>query len=122
MKLFSLILMLSFLSAAINSKIYNNSWAVIVGINEYAEPDPKPTTLQLDPSAEEKQVEQLRDVKQKRDLSKVKRSLMLLHDVAKTDDNTMPATLECVENYCTIGEISNILRDVFGEHQQLSTL
>jgi methylmalonyl-CoA mutase N-terminal domain/subunit len=109
-------------SAYAHQKQVENNEKIIVGINEYAEPDTKPTTLQIDPSAEEKQVEQLRDIKQKRDLSKVKRSLMLLHDVATTDDNTMPATLECVENYCTIGEISNILRGVFGEHQQLRTL
>jgi len=109
-------------SAYAHQKQVENNEKIIVGINEYAEPDTKPTTLQIDPSAEKKQVEQLRDIKQKRDLSKVKRSLMLLHDVATTDDNTMPATLECVENYCTIGEISNILRGVFGEHQQLRTL
>lgn len=109
-------------SAYAHQKQVENNEKIIVGINEYAEPDTKPTTLQIDPSAEEKQVEQLRDIKQKRDLSKVKRSLMLLRDVATTDDNTMPATLECVENYCTIGEISNILRGVFGEHQQLRTL
>jgi methylmalonyl-CoA mutase N-terminal domain/subunit len=45
----------------------------------------------------------------------VKAALERLEQVAKTDNNTVPAILECVESYCTLGEISQVFRGVFGE-------
>jgi methylmalonyl-CoA mutase N-terminal domain/subunit len=45
-----------------------------------------------------------------------------LEDVARSDDNTIPATLECVESYCTLGEICQVFRDVMGEHDGATTL
>ena len=38
-----------------------------------------------------------------------------LEQVAQTEENTVPAILECVENYCTLGEISQVFRGIFGE-------
>ena len=43
-----------------------------------------------------------------------------LEGVARGDDNTVPAILECVESYCTLGEISRVFRDVFGEQEQIA--
>jgi len=40
--------------------------------------------------------------------------------VARTDDNTVPAILECVESYCTLGEISEVFRSVFGEQKEIA--
>ena len=48
-------------------------------------------------------------------------TLQNLREVAKTADNTVPAILDCVEAYATIGEISDVLREVFGEQQELTT-
>jgi methylmalonyl-CoA mutase N-terminal domain/subunit len=49
-------------------------------------------------------------------------SLTRLEQVARGDENTVPAILECVESYCTLGEVCQVFRNVFGEHQQLGEI
>ena len=44
-----------------------------------------------------------------------------LIEVARGDANTLPAILDCVESYCTIGEISDVFRGVFGEQEEFRT-
>ncbi len=48
-------------------------------------------------------------------------ALERLERVAQTDENTVPAILECVESYCTLGEISGVFRSVFGEQEESFT-
>ena len=56
-------------------------------------------------------------MKSKRDQVKVKACLAKIESCARGTDNLMPAVLEAVENYCSLGEISDILRKVYGEYK-----
>jgi methylmalonyl-CoA mutase N-terminal domain/subunit len=56
-------------------------------------------------------------LKQKRNNDAAQTSLSKLATVAKSTENLMPTVLECVENYCTLGEIADVLRNEFGEYK-----
>ena len=92
---------------------------VIVGVNKYVSDYAKITNmLRVNPEVERKQKERLAQVKRDRDNARVERVLKGLEDVARSDDNTIPALLECVEAYATIGEMSDTLRKVFGTQKE----
>ncbi|HEX6348270.1 MAG TPA: methylmalonyl-CoA mutase family protein [Candidatus Dormibacteraeota bacterium] len=105
---------------------YKHSMAVesgerlIVGENIFESADePPPTRLyQHDPAVLEEQVKRLQEVRARRDAPQVARSLDVLRASARGGDNLMPATVECVRAYCTIGEIMGVLRDEFGTFQE----
>ncbi len=63
------------------------------------------------------QTEKLNALKEKRDKEEVAKCLESLHQKAVHNENLMPAVLEAVENSCTLGEIADELRKVFGEHK-----
>ena len=89
---------------------------VIVGVNRYvSETPPIAGLLKVDPALARHQVEGLQQLRRDRDNVVVEKSLTHLAEVARSDDNTVPVILECVENYCTLGEICGVFRDVFGE-------
>ena len=89
---------------------------VVVGVNRYQMPAPPVEDLQaIDPEETRKQLERLARVRKERDGAVVEAALTRLHDVASGSDNTVPAILECVEAYATVGEIADVLRGVFGE-------
>jgi methylmalonyl-CoA mutase N-terminal domain/subunit len=46
-------------------------------------------------------------------------ALARLEEVARSTDNTVPAILECVESYCTLGEVCQVFRSVFGEQREM---
>ena len=88
----------------------------IVGVNRFAtEEVPIEGLLRVNEEAAKTQIGRLEKLRNGRDDGKVKASLERLEQVAKTNDNTVPAILECVESYCTLGEISQVFRGVFGE-------
>lgn len=93
---------------------------VIVGVNKFQmdEDVKKREILKVDPELEKKQVERLKRLKERRDNEKVKKSLQKIKEVASTDENLFPYVLEAVKAYATVGEISNALRDVFGEYTE----
>ena len=94
---------------------------VVVGVNRYQTPTPPIEKLQtIDAGETRKQLERLAKVKQERDAAAVEAALGRLEEVAKGSENTMPAILECVEAYATVGEISDVFRNIFGEQQELS--
>ncbi len=94
---------------------------VVVGVNRYQGPSPPVGRLQeIDPDQTRKQVERLKRVRQERDGPASRAALHRLQDVARGDDNTMPAILECVEAYATLGEIADTLRSVFGEQREFA--
>ena len=96
---------------------------VIVGVNQYAgESPPIPGLLKLDPQMTRHQVEALALLRIERDNTTVKKSLARLEKVARTDENTVPAILECVESYCTLGEICDVFRSVFGEQTEYTAI
>ena len=93
---------------------------VIVGVNRYvSETPPIPGLLRVDPELQRRQIERLQELRRERDNEVSNKSLARLQDVARCEENTVPVILECVENYCTLGEICNVLRGVFGEQQEI---
>ncbi|HXX79778.1 MAG TPA: methylmalonyl-CoA mutase family protein, partial [Ktedonobacteraceae bacterium] len=91
----------------------------IVGVNDYVvEEEIKVPTLYIDRVAEMGHLERLSRVRRERDNSAVKRSLENLRRVAEGTENTMPAIIEAVKTYATLGEIMDIFRSVFGEYME----
>jgi methylmalonyl-CoA mutase, N-terminal domain len=93
---------------------------VIVGVNKYAmedEPSQVPT-LVIDESVREHQVERLQQTRDRRDVGAVSNALEKLRSAAQNNENTMPATIEAVRAYATLGEICSALRDVYGIYEE----
>jgi methylmalonyl-CoA mutase N-terminal domain/subunit len=94
---------------------------VVVGVNKFVSSYPKPSgLLRLDPEVAKRQKERLARVKQERNGDAVSAALKKLEGAARGTENTMPAFLECVAAYATIGEICDVLRDVFGEQREIA--
>ena len=94
---------------------------IVVGVNKYREPEPEEPAiplLSLDPRTEEIQKERLARVKRERDTARVQKLLGELQEVARTDENLMPITIECVKAHATLGEIVNALKEVFGLYRE----
>jgi methylmalonyl-CoA mutase N-terminal domain/subunit len=86
----------------------------VVGVNKFISPYPKIVgLLRVKPEVEKRQKERTAQVRKDRDNNNVNRTLKRLEDVARSNDNTMPAFLECVEAYATAGEICDVLRKTF---------
>ncbi len=92
---------------------------LIVGVNAYQlEDEPPIDILYIGDDLAEKQVAFLNSVKDQRDPGSVARTLDALKRGAAGSENTMPLILDCVKAYCTVGEISDALRDVFGTYEE----
>ena len=94
---------------------------IIVGVNDYKieEKECPIELLRVDPGVEKKQVDSLQQLKRQRDSEKVKEALEKLHYAAEKDVNLMPAIIDAVKAYATLGEISDALRTVYGEYKEL---
>jgi methylmalonyl-CoA mutase N-terminal domain/subunit len=91
----------------------------VVGVNKFVSPYPKITgLLRVKPEVEKRQRERTAQVRKERNDDNVSRALRRLEDVAGSTDNTMPAFLECVEAYATLGEICNVLRKIFSTQKE----
>jgi methylmalonyl-CoA mutase N-terminal domain/subunit len=92
---------------------------VVIGVNKFASTQPEVTGLQrIDPEQTKKQLARVAEVKRSRDQAKTNAALSNLEKVAKGTDNTMPAVLECVEAYASLGEICGVFRRIFGEQKE----
>lgn len=91
---------------------------IIVGVNKFqvASEDHIPI-LKVDDSIRTLQSAKLAKLRSNRDNAKVDQCLQELNDKAVSGDNLMPAVLEAVESKCTLGEIADTLREVFGEYK-----
>jgi len=92
----------------------------IVGVNKY-EMEDEPTevpTLVIDESVRRHQLERLERTRTKRDNGAVSKTLDRLRKAALVNENTMPATIEAVRAYATLGEICSALRDVYGIYEE----
>ncbi|HDY76181.1 MAG TPA: methylmalonyl-CoA mutase, partial [Candidatus Marinimicrobia bacterium] len=90
---------------------------IIVGVNKYqSDEDVNPNLLTIDQQAVEKQIQRVKDFKSKRNNDHVNNRLSELKTIASGSDNIMPAIIECVKHNCTLGEISDALRLIFGEY------
>jgi methylmalonyl-CoA mutase N-terminal domain/subunit len=97
--------------------------SVIVGVNKFTEKDEKPIELlQVDETAERRQVEKLREVKIRRSASEVEKALAGLKKAAERTENTMPFILDAVRAYATVGEIAAAMGEVFGSYTETSVL
>ena len=97
-----------------------NKEEIVVGVNEFQveEEIPVDNILKVDPEVEEKQKERLRKLRERRDNSAVERALERVKKAARSGENLMPPIIEAVRVYATVGEISDALREVFGEYTE----
>lgn len=92
---------------------------VIVGVNKYALPEDKPIPyLRIDERVEQEQVERVRRVKAHRDMSRVERRLKQLAEACRQGQNVMPVLIDAVKDYVSLGEISDVYRQVFGVYRE----
>jgi methylmalonyl-CoA mutase, N-terminal domain len=87
----------------------------VVGVNKFPAPSEPLDVFRVDPAAESAQIQAVSRLRGRRDVAAVKRTLRGLHDAACAGDNILPATIEAVTVYATIGEIVDVLRDVHGD-------
>jgi methylmalonyl-CoA mutase N-terminal domain/subunit len=99
-------------------KEFDRGERVAIGVNKYRIESKIPFgAFRIDPAIEQKQIERLNQVKKERNAKAVREALEFVREVAKGDENLVPPVLEAVRAYATVGEICNVLRDVFGEYQ-----
>jgi methylmalonyl-CoA mutase N-terminal domain/subunit len=91
---------------------------IIVGVNQFTTQDKNDIPiLKIDEKIRAQQIEKLNLLKASRDDQKVKASLAAIKQAAMGTTNLMPIVVEAVENLCTLGEIADTLRSVYGEYQ-----
>ncbi|MBU5257273.1 methylmalonyl-CoA mutase family protein [Tissierella praeacuta] len=92
---------------------------IVVGVNKFQiEETDKKELLKVDKTVEINQKEKLKKLRAERNNEEVERKLNLLKEKANTEENLMPFILDAVKAYATLGEVCNVLREVFGEYQQ----
>ncbi len=93
---------------------------VIVGVNRFTTaPKPIDKLFRVDPSWVKRQQERTREVRAARDQQAAAAALKRLERAVNSGENTMPVLVECVEAYCTIGEICDLLRNLWGEMREV---
>jgi methylmalonyl-CoA mutase N-terminal domain/subunit len=113
----------------IQSEIQNAAYAyqqevergerVVVGVNKFRmEGEKPPITFRVDPAIEAQQIGRLRDLRASRAAAAVEEKLAALEQAARGSDNLMPRIMEACAALATVGEISDRLRIVFGEHRE----
>jgi methylmalonyl-CoA mutase, N-terminal domain len=96
----------------------NKGTRIIVGVNKFtAEEKPFTKHLVIDDSIRELQIQKLKKLRVERNNQNVTECLSKIEDAAKENSNLMPHIIEAVENYATLGEVSDVMRKVFGEYQ-----
>jgi methylmalonyl-CoA mutase, N-terminal domain len=92
-----------------------------IGVNKYVDEDEPDVELhEYDQETQLKQVESLRRVKAERSDSEVSRTLNALERAAQEKRNVMPVLVDCCKAYCTVGEMADVFRQVFGEFREPS--
>ncbi|MBI2858590.1 MAG: methylmalonyl-CoA mutase [Chloroflexi bacterium] len=92
---------------------------IIVGMNKFVFAAGKvPGVMKIDQQMVQSQLVRLAQVKQSRDNARVQATLAILKEVADSRENIMPAILECVETYASLGEVCDVLRSVFGTQKE----
>ena len=93
---------------------------VIVGVNDFVLKGEKLTIpiLDMDPEGEVRQFNRLKKLREERDHNKWETTLDKLRTAAESDENLMPYILDAAKAYATLGEICDVMRDVFGEYEE----
>jgi methylmalonyl-CoA mutase N-terminal domain/subunit len=90
---------------------------VVVGVNRFTiEEETSVPVLRIDPELERQQIERLSGVRARRDASATRDALGRVEQAARGEDNLVPHIIRAVEASATLGEISDLLRSVFGEY------
>lgn len=91
---------------------------IIVGVNKFQVKETGSIPLfRIDDSIRQIQMEKLASLRRRRDPARCDSVLQDLNDKASAGENIMPVVVEAVENFCTLGEIADTLREVFGEYK-----
>ena len=91
---------------------------VVVGVNDFvSDVENAPDIQKIDKKAVNKQIERLKKFKAQRDEQIIDKATKNLKDSIDNNKNIMPSIINCVEANMTLGEISNLLRNEFGEYQ-----
>ncbi len=97
--------------------------AIVVGVNKFQTDEAETIPImRIDEQIERDQVKRLQALRAKRDRQKAESALVNLKEAAGNDENLLPRILDCVENFVTVGEISNCLRSVWGEYLEAVTV
>ena len=100
-------------------KSIDNKKQIVVGVNKYKNETPeKINTFDIDLDSADQQIESLKIYKNNRDNNSVNTKLSELKTLAKSDKNIMPGLIKCIHGQCTLGEMSDALREIFGDHEQ----
>jgi methylmalonyl-CoA mutase N-terminal domain/subunit len=95
---------------------------VVVGVNAYKAEDPPVTIMKIDPALETQQVARLKAFRARRDDTAARQAVDAVRAGAKGTENLMPLILTAVKAQATLGEISDAMRDVFGEYRETVVL
>ena len=94
--------------------------SIVVGVNRYTVDEPsKIDTLQMDPEMESRQIDRVRRIRAARDAGEWRAALDAVSHAARGTDNLVPPIVRAVEAQATLGEISDAMRQVFGEHREI---
>ncbi len=92
---------------------------VVVGVNRFTNESQKAIpTYKVDEALERKQIERLHAIRSRRDPEKWQAAIRAVEEAARSSENLMPRIIHAVESYCTVGEISDAMRRVFGEYRE----
>jgi methylmalonyl-CoA mutase N-terminal domain/subunit len=101
----------------------NSGERVVVGVNKYRDDDePEPEYFKVDQTMAKLQREKLERLRSERNEAAAEQALVRLREVSEGKENLMPAIIEAVHAYCTLGEICGCMREVFGEYKALATI
>jgi methylmalonyl-CoA mutase N-terminal domain/subunit len=92
---------------------------VIVGVNDYEDDEPPAIPiLEMDPQGHARQVARLNQLRLERDNEKVGQTLNALRAACEGTENTMPYLIDAAKAYATLGEITDVMREVFGVYEE----
>ena len=105
-------------SAYAYQKAIESNEKIIVGVNQFRnDSEVDIPILKINESIRQDQIKKLNELKSNRDQQRVTECLLAIKVAAKNSTNLMPPVIEAVEAFCTLGEISDALRTIFGEYQ-----
>ena len=100
-------------------KNVENKEQIIIGVNKYKNDESKAIeTFDIDLDSANEQVDSLKAYKSNRDNISVQTKLNKLKKLAKSNDNIVPGLIKCIHSQCTLGEMSDALREIFGDYSK----
>jgi methylmalonyl-CoA mutase N-terminal domain/subunit len=104
-------------AAYIHQKAVEDKSEIVVGVNQFESEEEPTDILKIDAELERRQCAKLTALRARRDNAAVTKALALIAETTKGDGNLMPPIIDAVRAYATIGEISDAMREIYGEFQ-----